>query len=296
MAVRAAISLHDDALRYLEIDKVADGFRVVRSVELPMSRDGFSNFTGVVMSLRAQVGKFPPIAFGVPMRESMLRLVEYPKMPLEDAKQAFQFDFDRYFTWSYLESAVDMCEVELPTPVPPGKMSMLVAACRNDIISQILEISEKVNIKIAAIEPMSVALLRVIAGKNNVRNGTWYSFFAEPHGLHFAFVFNNNGIFYRSSFALGVWDMETDDGILAVMEEIQKTITFVGNQFRGVTPQRVVLSGLFANNPRVAEVIESSTTLSVESIDIYSQCGLEDAQSLSNGFEPALGLCLRNEI
>lgn len=296
MANHAAISLHGDALRYLEIEGAAGNFRVGNSIELPMSRDGFNNFMGVVMSLRAQVGRFPPLVFGVPMRESMIRLIEYPHMPLDDAKQALQFDFDRHFTWSYSESAVDVCEVDSPLPLPPGKMSMLVAACRNEIISQILEIAERTKIRIEGIEPMSVALLRSVIGKAKSRKGAWYSFCAEPDGVHFAFVFNDNGVFYRSGAPRGVLDITSDDGVLAIMEEVQKTITFVGNQFKGVQPNKIVLSGMFANNQKIASVIESSTSIETESVDIYSQWGLAGPNTLGSGFEATFGLCVRNEI
>lgn len=292
--LRAAVSIHPDALRYLEIDGGADNLRVARSAVLPISRDG--DWVGAIERLREQTGKIPPLIFGVPMRETMIRLVEYPRIPLEDAKQALQFDFDKYFTWPFSESAVDVCEVESPLPLAPGKMTMLVAACRNEIVSKILNVTERTGVTLAAIAPMRVAILRAVMGRIPAHKGAWYSFDADPDGLHFAFAFNDNGIFYRSGASRGALDLNSEDGISGIIDEVQRTMTFVGNQFKEVFPQRIVLSGLLAGNARVTEAVESSTELLTESVDPYKIWGLSGAERLDKDFEITFGLCVRNDV
>lgn len=296
----AAISLHIDALRYLELSGEPGNLSIVRSAELPLPSGGVSSIMGVMSSLRAQVGRFPPLAFGVPTRETMVRLVEYPRMPMEEAKQAFQFDFDRHFTWSHAESAFDLCEVESPVPPAAGKMTMLVAACRNEIISQILDVAEEMKLQIKSIEPVSTAILRAVMGKNPSRNGLWYSIFGAPGGtaINFALAYNDNGIFYRlgGTPAGTRFDADSEEGVLAISEEIQRTMAFVSNQFKNIPLSSIVLHGSLAGNERIAAVIENMTSVRPESSDIFGDWGVRDANhELNAGFVASLGLCMRDE-
>lgn len=296
----AAISLHTDALRYLELSGEPGNLNVVRSAMSPVSIDVISSVMGSVSSLRANVGRLPPLVFGVPARETMVRLVEYPRMPIADAKLAFQFDFDKHFTWSSSESTFDICEVEAPVPPPPGKMSMLVAACRNEIVSEILGVADSLKVKIQAIEPASVAVLRAVMGKNPLRTGLWYSIYGAPDGasINFAVAYNSNGVFYRlgSAPAGARFDPESDDGVLAIAEEIQKTMTFVSNQFKNVPLSSIVLDGSFAGNSAVSAVVENITSVRPESVNAFGEWGVHgDMQDMDVGFIATLGLCMRDE-
>jgi len=146
-----------------------------------------------------------------------------------------------------------------------------------------------------AIEPMNVAVLRAIIGPIS-RNGAWHSIYADAEGLHFAFVDNNNGLFYRSSPSgiNGILDTKNEEEFQRAVSEIQRTISFVANQFKGIPSDLLVLSGAIAKNSDVIREIESSIDLRVEAVDVYEQCGINpsDSANMGVGFEPALGLCM----
>jgi hypothetical protein len=138
--------------------------------------------------------------------------------------------------------------------------------------------------------------LRAITGPIGRNKEAWHSIYFDSDGLHFAVVENNNGLFYRSSPVgiSGVIDARNEEEILRVITEIQRTISFVANQFKGMSAELVVLSGAIANNPEVVQAIESSIDLKVETVNVYAQCGINPTSSaeLGVGFEPALGLCM----
>ena len=292
--VFAAVTLHTSGLRYLEISGHTGAYKVMRQVVIPVSR--VVNADSIASLLSREVGSFNvPVVFGLPMRECMIRVIEYPRMPIEDALRALQFDFDRHFTWSYSECTVDVCEVESPLTSSRDNMSKLVAASRNEHISKILQIAERANIDLKAIEPMNVSVLRSIIGPIS-RKEAWHSIYTDTEGLHFAFVDNNNGLFYRSSPSgiNGILDVNNEEEFQRAISEIQRTISFVANQFKGISSDLVVLSGAVTNNPEAVRAIESSIDLKVESINVYEQCGISpnDSASMGVGFEPALGLCM----
>ena len=293
--IYAAVTLHASGLRYLELSGHTGAFKVMRHAVIPVS--SAVNADSLASLLIREVGGFnSPVIFGLPMRECMIRVIEYPRMPIEDALKALQFDFDRHFTWSYSECTVDVSEVESPLTSSRDNMSMLVAACRNEHISKILQMAERADIDLMAIEPMNVAVLRSIIGPIS-RKESWYSIYSDAEGLHFAYVDNSNGLFYRSSPSgiSGIIDTHNEEEYLRAITEIQRTISFVANQFKKGTPaELVVLSGAIAENPEMVRAIENSIDLKVETVNVYEQCGINpsDSSIIGAGFEPALGLCM----
>ena len=140
---------------------------------------------------------------------------------------------------------------------------------------------------------MNVAALRAIMRHRlNRTDEAWHSLYSDADGLHFAFVSRDNGLLYRSSPAgiNGVIEPENDEDIQKAVTEIQRTIAFVTNQFKGVSAGLMVLSGAIAAVHDVVRAVESSIGLRVETVNVYEQCGLDSP--LAPGFEPALGLCM----
>ena len=290
----AAVTQHSSGLRYLELSGYMGNFRIARHVFIPIPRT--VNADSAASLLNREVGIFnTPVVFGLPMRESMVRVIEYPRMPIEEAKQALQFDFDRHFTWSYSECTVDACEVDPPHSQSRDNMSMLVAASRNEHISKIVQIAERANIELKAIEPMNVALLRAVTGPIS-RSEAWHSLYSDAEGLHFAFVDKSNGLFYRSSpmGISGIIDVKNEEEVLKAVTEIQRTISYVSSQFKGVSADSLVLSGAIAQNSELIQIIQNSVDLKVETVNVYEQCGISASESadIGIGFESALGLCM----
>ena len=290
----AAITQHSSELRYLELKGNAGAFKVVKQAIIPLTRAGSAESVASVLS--REVGGFDaPVVFGLPMRDCMIRVIEFLRMPLEEAKQALQFDFDRHFSWAYSECSVDVCEVESPITSSRDKMFLLVAACRNEHVSKIMNIVERAGMDLQAIEPMNVAVLRAVIGlRNSHKEEAWHSVYSDADGIHFAFVSKNNGLLYRSSPAgiNGFIDPGSEEDLARAVAEIQRTVSFVSNQFKGVTADLLVLSGAIAENPDIAREIENSTGLKVETVNVYDQCGLKSNINLGVGFEAALGLCM----
>ena len=167
--VSAGLVLHEDSLRYLELERNGAGLRVVRQEFIPIPAGGVVKESlqkvGMIErgfeDLKSRLGKFScPVVLGVPSRDVTLRLVEYPRMPLDDIRDALSLEFDKYFPYSWAESAADIAEVEVPARDVSAKSTVLVATCKLDYMRDFLRSAERVGVPVMAVEPMNVAFFR----------------------------------------------------------------------------------------------------------------------------------------
>ena len=111
----AGLALHEDSLRYLELERSGAGFHVVRQEFVAMPAGGVVKeslqdmkvLESSLEELKAQVGKFScPVVLGIPSRDVTLRLVEYPRMSQDDVRDALSLEFEKYFPYSWANACV----------------------------------------------------------------------------------------------------------------------------------------------------------------------------------------------
>jgi len=302
----AGVALHGDSVRYVELSGGRGSLKLAKQEIVPIARGGIVKdslaavdaVVAALENLKSVVGGFKcPIILGVPSRDVILRLVEYPKMPIEDVKAALQFEFDKYFPYPYNEAAADVAEVEVPSPEAADKSTVLVATCRQRIASDIMKGAARIGMSLAAIEPMNVAFFRAAIGPD-MRSGSYFVVFVEPESTQIMLGYKDNGILFRSTAAdLTSREVrESDDGIMPILRDVQNTIIFASNQYRGMAPSQLILGGIVGKDSRLGELLESTASISVMPLNVWDTWRVTSSTGNVEGFEAAFGLAVRNLI
>jgi len=302
----AGLALHGDSLRYIELSGTLGALKVTKQEISPIERgaivkDSVASIEAIAASfegLKSRVGSFKyPVTLGVPSRDIILRLVEYPRMAIEDVRQSLQFDFDKYFPYPYAEAASGVAEVEVPSPEAADKSTVLVATCRQRIVADLMRGASRIGMSLSAIEPMNVAFFRAAIGPD-VRTGCYFVVFVEPESTQIMLGYKDNGILFRSTTAdlTSRESRESDDGIMPILRDVQNTIIFAGNQYRGTAPNQLILGGIVGKDSRLGELLETTASISVTSTNIWDAWRASASTSSADGFEAAFGLAVRSLI
>jgi type IV pilus assembly protein PilM len=301
---KAGLSLHENALRYVELEGNLSGAKVVRKMAVPTNGRGVKKnsladpgeLIAPLQELAVKIGgRFKaPVALALPSRDILIRILELPEMSLEDAREALQWDFDKYFPYAFTDAAVDMGRVENAVHVEKGMMSVLVAACRLRTVESVLRMAETAEIELSTIEPESVAMFRASLGPVTSFAGGYLAIFAEHDVTQLVLGYKDNGILYRTSL---VDVPETADGardFSPLVREVANTLTFVRNQYKELPLEHLMLGGSFAAQGGLGEILQETTGLKVLRVDPWSAWGLPVPPGESAGWEAAVGLAVRD--
>jgi len=300
----AGVALHGDSIRYVELNGGRGSLKVAKQEIIPIAhgaivKDALMNVDAVLTAiegLKSAVGGFKcPVTLGIPARDVILRLVEYPRMPIEDVKDALQYEFDKYFPYPYQEAAADVSEVEVPSPEAGDKSTVLVATCRQRIVNDIMKGALRVGMPLDAVEPMNVAFFRAAIGPDP-RTGSYFVVFVEPESTQIMLGYKDNGILFRSTTVdLTSREIrESDEGIMPILRDVQNTIIFAGNQYRGLTPNQLILGGIVGKDSRLGMLLESTASVSVSTLNVWDLWRAQSPMGNVGGFEAAFGLAARN--
>jgi type IV pilus assembly protein PilM len=301
----AGLALHGDSLRYIELKGDLGSLQVLRREKVPLDRgvivkDMVVDWMGLAASmktLKTTVKNFRfPVNVGIPSRDVILRLVEYPKMPLEDVKEALQLEFDKYFPYAYQDAAADIAEVNVPNAFEDGgKTTVLVATCKQYVVADLMKMAGSAGMNVTAVEPMNVAFFRAVTGPLGLEGG-YFVVFVEPESTQIMLGYKDNGILFRSSSV----DMstaefqESEDGAMPILRDVQNTVIFAGNQYKGLMVDNIVLGGVVGKNSRLGTLLESTTSMPVAYPDISNIWGVTSSVGGADGFDSAFGLAVRH--
>ncbi|MDR1650056.1 MAG: pilus assembly protein PilM, partial [Synergistaceae bacterium] len=184
----AGMALHGDSVRYLELSGALDSLSVVRQETVPLERgvivkDSVADMGKILPALenlKSVLGGFHcPVALGIPARDVILRLIDYPRMTLGDVRDSLQLEFDKYFPYSYEEASSDVAEVEVPSQDVSDKIFVLAATCRRRTASDLMKTASRAGMSLSAIEPLNVAFFRAAIGPLG-QPGGYFVVFVEP--------------------------------------------------------------------------------------------------------------------
>lgn len=306
----AGLALHEDSLRYIELVPEGQGFKVSRQEMCPLpqgsiSRESVQQFNALERAfedLKKQVGKFScPVVFGVPGRDVILRLIDYdvPRMPMEEVRESLSFDFTNYFPYEWLEAAADVSEVEVPVATPDAaqKTTVLVATARAAYIEDLVRSVERADIPIGAIEPMNVAFFRAAIGRTS-RSDAYFVVNVEPEVTNIILGYRDNGILFRSTLVdlRNPMSWESDEAVMPIAQDVQNTMLFAGNQYRGLAIRHLIIGGSLGGSSRLRTLLEAGAALDVVDCDVWSSWQIQSEFGSTPGFDVAVGLALRNAL
>jgi len=302
---KAGLSLSSDALRYIELEGRVGDLSVARSGEVPIEGSAIDqemisdtrSLEDHLMTLKSFIGGSwaPGVVLGMPSREVLMRIVEMPAMEKEDAREALKWDFEKYFPFPYGEAVFDLSFVDTPGEPDVATSRFLVAAARLRVVESILEMAKRVGLKIDAIEPLNVPLYRCVKGpgKGGPLTGTMVVYIGNTNS-QIIVGFGDNGILYRTLLVGGEGQKGTDDPYTAISREVSSTFTYLGSQFRELRVDEVVLCGDYAGDRELTESVANVSAAPVLVSDPWSAWGIKGAPDSPLGWEPTVGLAVRD--
>lgn len=280
---KAALALHEDYVRYVELDGDLSGLKLRRKLEvasggMAIRKDSLSDVGALVPIFENLAGSLggtfkSPVVLGVPSRDILIRVVELPELNMTDAREALKWDFEKFFPYAYSDAALDIARVDNPVTVEPGKMSVVVAACRLRTMESLMRVASSVGMTLAAIEPLNLAMFRAGLGPVSAYANGYLSVFAEKDITQLVLGYKDNGILYRTSLLEIPLNMEGQRNYGPLVREIANTLTFVKNQYRELVVELVMLGGSFGKDPRLLSELEEATGLKTLTMDVWETWG-----------------------
>ena len=304
----AGLSLQSDAFRFVELEGSASSLKLKKSASFlaagAIRRDSLADLKALQDGLKSLLfnagGSFGcPVVLGLPSRDVMIRLVDLPEMPLDDAREALKWDFEKYFPFPYADAAVDVSSVDLP-PVSTqqaGQMTVLVATCKMKPIETLLRICQEVGIEVSAIEPVNVAMFRAAAGPVPAMPGSFVTVFPDREVTNIVLGFKDNGILYRTA-QVELPDMlapeTSEDVLLPLVREVTNTVMFARNQYRETSCGTIAVSGWMEESEPLRTALSSAGGIPVIAVDPWDAWGIPGKPESPSLWLGALGLALRD--
>jgi len=289
-------------IRFLELSGGVDKLAMVNKVEVPLPKDtvrqdAISNvqlLENALSSLKTRLGNRvqPDLTVGLPSRDVFIRIVDMPRMPVEDAKNAFEWDFEKYIPFSALDAVFDLSEIDHPQNDDPEQMKLLVAASRKRTITTLSDVLHRTGIVADAIEPINIAMFRSLTSPVSSFDGGVLAIFAGPETSQFIVGYKDNGIIYRS--ILGGFELPSEEFRELMVRESSSTLSFISAQMRDVHVDKLLVSGGLNDKEPLRDYLESELSIDVKVANPWDLWGIRGAGDKPSGWDAAIGLAVRN--
>lgn len=305
---RAALALHEDYVRYVELDGDLSGLKMRRKLQAPtggiaVKRDSIAD-VGALLPVFESIGSSldggfkTPVNLGIPSRDILIRVIEMPEMDMEDAREALKWDFDKFFPYAFSDAAADLSRVENPVEMEPGKMSVLVAACRLRTVESLMRIASSVGLELNSIEPLNVSMFRAGLGPVSAYGGGYLAVFADKEVSQLVLGYKDNGILYRTSLidipSTQAAGMEASRDYSALVREIGNTLNFVRNQYRDLSVDLILAGGGYGRDAGFQKSLGEATGLKTIGINVWDTWGIPEPDDGNSSWEAAVGLAVRD--
>ncbi len=306
-APMAGLSLESGVIRYIELEGGIGNLSVVRRGEVStetgvIQQDMVSDYGTLEQSLnalKAQVGGHWPrqAAIGIPPRDVLIRVVELPNMSPQDAREAFKWEFDKYFPFSSLEATFDLAHVTLPTTEEGAdKARFIVAATRTRTIDRIVETARRAGLTAGPVEPTNLAIYRSAAGPLPPSESGHLLVSIGRESTQVIMGYRGDGMLYRTFLVGGAGKTPSADAFTAIVREALSTIAYTRSQYRSLNIDRIFLSGEFGRTEGLPEQLEQGSGLPVSVLNPWDVWGIPVSGDTPPGFDAAIGLALRDVL
>lgn len=298
----AGLCIEDHVIRFLELSGEADKLSLVNKVEVPLppdaiKQDAISNvqvLEGALSSLKTRLGNKVPanVTVGIPSRDVFIRIIDMPRMEIEDAKNAFRWDFEKHIPFSALDAIFDVAEIEHPQNEDPEQMKLLVAASKSRTIEVLSDTLRRVGLAAGAIEPINIAMFRSLTNPISTFSGGVLAIFAGQETSQFIVGYRDNGIIFRS--ILGGSSQPTEKFQELLVRESSSTLSFVSAQLRGLAIEKLVLAGGIEDKEPFRDYLATELSMDVQIAEPWDLWGIKGAGDKPCGWDAAIGLAVRN--
>lgn len=161
------VDMGTDSIKALWLDSAPEGLKVMR---FAVEKVADKNYRDALSRALKKVGPAAelPVVISVSGQGVISRLVEMPMMNRSELDSAMKFEVEKYVPFPLAEVAVDYTVVkELKDK---AKISVLVAAAKNEVIQKKYKVAKELNLNLKAVDLDCMALVNffteVVAKKN----------------------------------------------------------------------------------------------------------------------------------
>ena len=306
-APMAGLSLESGVIRYVELEGGIGNLKLVRKGEIStetgvIQQDMVSDYAALeqsLNSLKSQIGGHWPrqAVIGIPPRDVLIRVVELPSMPTQDAREAFKWEFDKYFPFSSLEATFDLAPVILPsTEEGSDKSRFIVAATRTRTIDRIVETAKRAGLTAGPVEPTNLAIYRSAVGPLPPSESGHLLVSIGRESTQVIMGYRGDGFLYRTFLVGGAGKTPSADAFSAIVREAVSTIAYTRSQYRNLNIDRIFLSGEFDRTEGLPEQLEQASGLPVSVLNPWDTWGIPAGTESPAGYDAAIGLALRDVL
>lgn len=300
-----SLAIESGVLRYLELSPSSQGFKVSRSAKAALD-DGvvvqdrivdMEGLSSAIGALKTKLGgRFAStMVVGLPPQDAIVRIVEMPRMSMEDARSAFGWDFENYFSFPLKDATYDLAPVEVPSPLSEESMTVLVVASRLTVVSGILNIMDKEGVRVSAIEPDTIALVRAVSGRTGEESSGRLILSVGAKSSQIIVEYKGNGLVYRTVYVGARSELQGGTGAYEMLvREVSSSLVYAGSQFRGLNVKEILLCGEYGNHEDLkAEAQLAFDTYECRAADPWREWSISGDLS-EYGWEAAIGLAVRD--
>jgi type IV pilus assembly protein PilM len=303
----AGLSIEGGAIRYMELRPSSHGFIIARSAKVSVEEGTIAQDRIVNMdrlstalgSLRTKLGgKFAPsVVVGLPPQDAIIRIVEMPKMNMEDARSAFGWDFEHYFSFPLKDASFDIVPVDVPSPLSDENMSVMIVASRLAVVNGILDMVAKEDARVTAIEPAGIAIVRGVVGSRGESSSGSLILSVGDRSSQIILEYKGNGLVYRTVYVGARSELQGGTSVYEMlMQEVRNSIVFGSSQFRGLSVKEIVLCGEHGGDEGLlAEVQAAFDEYRCHVADPWMAWSIEGELPEEYGWEAAIGLAVRDK-
>ncbi|MDR0615184.1 MAG: hypothetical protein LBG29_00090 [Synergistaceae bacterium] len=304
---RAGLFVYGGVMQYVEISEAGRGvYRVEQCIDAPydlgeVGGELFSTQKKIEENLRAlkkAIGKkwAGKVYAGIQSKDVLLRTFELPQMTIEDAKNAFRYEFDKFFPIPVEDAVYDVTFIDRPRredSAPGIIVDCIAAAVRSSTVENLMAAAQHVDIKLGGIEPSPVAMLRCLMGPTPPQGFNIYALAGVVSSIIVA-AYRDNGIVYRNttqSFATEDTSGRTIDNFT---RDLQATVNFASTQMRGFSAEKIYIGGYGANQgDAISASVSEAVVCPISIVNPWKTWNIANPPAQQYGWEVALGLALR---
>ncbi|MDR3255578.1 MAG: pilus assembly protein PilM [Synergistaceae bacterium] len=303
----AGLFVYGGVMQYVEVSESGRGaYRVEQCIDAPydlgeVGGELFSNQKKIeenLKSLKKVIGRkwAGRVHAGIQSKDVLLRTFELPQMSLDDAKDAFRYEFDKFFPIPVDDAVYDVNFIDRPGHDESSSgavVDCIAAAVRSSTVDNLMLAANSVGIQLGSIEPSPVSMLRCLMGPDAPGGFNVYALAGVVSSIIVA-TYRDNGIVYRNTTQSFATEDSSGRTIENFTRDLQATVNFASTQMRGFSAERVYIGGYGANQGEAIRAsVSEAVSCPITIINPWKAWNIINPPAQPYGWEVALGLALR---
>ncbi len=308
MPNNVAVYINKNCVDLVHLSAGFQGLKVINSLRVPIQVSSAEppEKNAVAEAVKEAVKKAKlknvPVTLVLPAHEVIMRYFQMPIMPVKERHSAIIFEAKKYIPFKLEEIAADYSVAEIEKTATTGLMDVVFAAVKKDLLSEYLNYITQAGLKVKAVEPAPVALLR------------WYKFNslalskksvalleleADNLSLTIAIIKNEIPCFVREITLPNKLILESGgefdkNAFERLLSEIHISFEYYKKWFQGEMVEKIILFSQTGIQESLADFFSKEIDMPVEIGSVKT--GLKSKGFLSSELYLAAGAALGNKV